>query len=63
MTIPRDDDGTVRLWNATTYEPVATIDATKAEVRPIALLGDGLSLAAGFRYGAVPISDHASYVR
>src|SRR5262249_56350563 len=39
------------------FEAVATIDATKAEVRAIALSSDGSALAAGLRYGTVKVWD------
>lgn len=54
-------DGTVKLWNTTTGGCTKTLDATKAEVRSIAVSRDGKRIAAGMRYGVTKVWDTADW--
>jgi len=54
-------DGTVKLWNVTTGECTRSLDATKAEVRSIAVSRDGKRIAAGIRYGVTQVWDTADW--
>src|SRR6185437_42020 len=54
-------DGTAIVWSTTSNKPVHTIDASKAEIRSIAISADGKYLAAGIRYGVVKVWSTADW--
>jgi WD40 repeat protein len=54
-------DGTIKLWDVTSGKCTKTLDATKAEVRCVAVSRDGKRLAAGLRYGVTKIWDTSNW--
>src|SRR4029450_8497073 len=61
VLVSGSSDGTVKLWNITTGDCTKTHDATKAEVRSIAVSHDGKRIAAGIRYGVTKVWNTADW--
>jgi WD40 repeat protein len=55
-------DGTVRLWEATAGEPLATLQGHTGGVRGVALSADGRLLASGGQDGTVRLWEASSAV-
>ena len=54
---PRHDDGTMRLWNGATLEPIGPVIKMTGWIRCIAISPDGSSLAAGDQFGRLGFWD------
>ncbi|GAB3657228.1 hypothetical protein GCM10027589_17170 [Actinocorallia lasiicapitis] len=51
------DDGTVRLWDARTLQPITTLSPNSGQVFAVAFSPDGRNLAAGMKAGSAALWD------